>query len=240
MIFRSVIFTFALIVGILAPTSVKARDLIEMEVIGLSETRRAFSTIELASSIGIQAGQRFSFELGRSGIYFLVEGDISFVKYSVPSGMSMSGTSAVGYGGRGGFKWGGNRLYLTTVAGIRNNNILYEPTTTSLAFAGVLAPEVAARFYWAPLAGRNHIIGLMLTGSYLLSGSDSTSGTAISSGYSYGGAMYFDFTPAGLPMALFGGVTQTQYTATGGSQSRMSLNLGLRFGASLSNPRKSE
>ena len=219
-----------------------AKDLIELELTGGVDQRTLTldTAVTVSSRMSVSAGQRFYFQFGHSKTGFLLEGTFSFTSFSSPTDRTLTNPNAVGYGGRGGFRFGGSVFSISTLGGMEGENLLYAPTSTTVTFARLLVPEISMRMMWVPLTGRGHAIGLQAFGRYQLPGAESVSGLSTTQSVGVGGALFFDFTQTGIPLSIFGNVSNTAYTTSGSAQSRMYFGVGLKLGAAISNPKRGD
>jgi hypothetical protein len=231
---------FLLVMLTLGLHRAEARDFLGLDISSSYSQRGAtFGTpVEVVAQTGMLASQMFGFGIGRSSVSFLLQGDFSFHRYSASS-VSITEPDAVGFGGSVGFQFGQRGLVLRLMGGMRNSFILTQPSAGSVALTPVLVPEVSGSLRWIALEGRNHEIGLGALGGYQLSGSNSN-GSSQTSAMSIGGELCLDFSRSKVPLTVFGHIQSTTIQSSAGNQTNLVFGGGLRLGATISRPSRSE
>lgn len=225
----------------LALQSAHGGDFLEIDISSATSQRGVnFGTaVELMSKAGVHASQVIGFGIGRSSISLLLEGSFTFNQYSGEN-LNVVEPNAAAYGGGLGFQFGRRTLVLRMMGGIRNSYIVTQPAANSYTMTPVLSPQVWGSLKWIPLEGRGHELGLGALGAYQLTGRDGTSGASLTSATSIGAEIFLDFSRSKFPMALFGNIISTTIQSSAGNQTNLVFGGGLRFGASISKPDRSE
>jgi hypothetical protein len=229
------------LVWTLALQSAHGADFLEIDISSASSQREANfgSAVELMSRVGVNANQVIGFGIGRSPVSLLLEGSFTFNQFSGEN-LNVIEPNAAGYGGGMGFQFGMRTLVLRVMGGVRNSYIVTQPATNSYSMTAILSPQVWGSLKWIPLEGRGHELGLGALGAYQLSGSDAGSGASLTSAASIGAEIFLDFSRGKFPMALFGNIISTTIQSSAGNQTNLVFGGGLRFGASVSKPDRSE
>ncbi|GEM_PF-5293302 len=225
----------------LALQSAYGGDFLEIDISSASSQRAADlgSAVELISRAGVNASQVIGFGIGRSSVSLLLEGSFTFNQFSGEN-LNVIEPNAAGYGGGLGFQFGRRTLVLRMMGGIRNSYIVTQPAANTFTMTPIMSPQVWGSLKWIPLEGRGHELGLGALGAYQLSGSDATSGASLASATSIGAEVFLDFSRGKFPMALFGNIISTTIQSSAGNQTNLVFGGGLRFGASVSKPDRSD
>ena len=225
----------------LALQSAHGADFLEIDISSASSQRQVnFGTaVELMSRAGVNASQVIGFGIGRSSISLLLEGSFTFNQFSGEN-LNVAEPNAAGYGGGMGFQLGRRTLVMRVMGGVRNSYIVTQPAANSYTMTSIMSPQVWGSLKWIPLEGSAHELGLGALGAYQLSGSDATSGASLTSATSIGAEVFLDFSRGRVPIALFGNIISTTIQSSAGNQTNLVFGGGLRFGASVSKPDRSE